>query len=112
MASYLEIKSVSGSDASQVKQSLRFRTGKFVWRVFFNIALNPETVNNQNLIVFNSQSKAIDTKISYNSETMAIEIEPVEPYTQGEVYRLHVTNRVESRGGQHLKQEIDVEFAV
>ena len=79
MANYLDIKSVTGGDDRLVKQDLKFRTGKFIWKVIFNIELNPATVNNQNLQVYNSDNKPIDTKISYNSSTKTIEIEPKEP---------------------------------
>lgn len=112
MASYLEINSVSGSDSRLVKQDLKFRTGKFIWRVVFNIPLNPATVNNQNLMVFNSQNSPISTNISYNSDLNAIEIEPSEAYTQGETYTLRVTRQVESKGGQKLKDQIDLAFTV
>ena len=112
MANYLDIKSVTGGDDRLVKQDLKFRTGKFIWKVIFNIELNPATVNNQNLQVYNSDNKPIDTKISSNSSTKTIEIEPKEPYSSNEVYTLHVGNRVESKGGQRLKNEITIEFAV
>lgn len=112
MPTYLNIKSVTGSDNRLVKQDLRFRTGKFVWKVFFNIPMNPATVNNSNLIVYNSQHKPVDTNISYNPNDHAIEIEPKEAYAAGEVYTLHVTDRVESKGGQRLKNEIDIEFVI
>lgn len=112
MATYIDIKSVTGSDYRSVKQDLKFRTGKFVWRVVFNIALNPTTVNNQNLTVFNSQHKAVDTLISYNSELNSIEIEPREAYAEGETYTLLVSTNVESKGGQKLKKEVTVDFMV
>ncbi len=112
MAGYIDIKSVTGGDEKLVKQDLKFRTGKFVWKVIFNIELNPATVNNQNLQVYNSQNKPIDTKISYNSASNTIEIEPKEAYSTNETYTLHVGNRVESKGGQRLKNEITIEFAV
>lgn len=112
MPNYLEINSVTGSDSRLVKQDLKFRTGKFVWRVVFNVALNPATVNNQNLMVFNSQNKPVETKISYNADLKAIEIEPNEAYSQGETYTLRVTKQVESKGGQKLKEQIDLAFTV
>jgi len=112
MPNYIDIKSVSGSDEKLVKQDLKFRTGNFIWRVVFNIPLNPATVSNQTLTVFNSQKAPIETKISYNADTCAIQIEPREPYVQGEIYTLHVTKMVESKGGQRLKNDIDIEFAV
>ena len=107
MPNYLDIKSVSEGYESIVKQELKFRTGKFVWRIFFNIPLNPVTVNSQNLTVFNSQKKVMGSKITYSAESRAIEIETTEPYSQGEVYTLHISRQVESKGGQKLKKEIE-----
>ena len=112
MPNFLDIKSVTGGDNKLVKQDLKFRTGKFVWKVVFNIELNPATVNNDNLQVYNSEKKPVATKIYYNSSLNTIEIEPKEAYSTGEVYTLHVGNRVESKGGQKLKNEISIEFAV
>ena len=112
MPHFLDIKSVTGGDDKLVKQDLKFRTGKFVWKVIFNIELNPATVNNDNLQVYNSQNQPVATKISYNSATNTIEIEPKEPYASNEVYTLHVGNKVESKGGQRLKNDISIEFAV
>ena len=109
MPNFVDIKSVTGGDEKLVKQDLKFRTGKFVWKVIFNIELNPATVNNQNLQVYNSQNQPVDT---YNSSTNTIEIEPKEAYSSNKVYTLHVGNRVESKGGQRLKNEITIEFAV
>ena len=110
MPNYLNIVNVSGEDKRLVKQDLKFRTGKFIWRIVFNIPLNPATVNNDNLMVYTSQGTLVDTKISYNPDLHAIEIEPT--YASGENYTLHVTKKVESKGGQNLKNEIDLEFVV
>ena len=112
MANYLNIVSVTGEDKRLVKQDLKFRTGKFIWRIVFNIPLNPATVNNENLMVFTSQAAKVDTKISYNPDLHAIEIEPLEAYASGETYTLHITKKVESKGGQQLKNEIDLQFIV
>lgn len=112
MSAYLDIKSVSEGYSNKVKQDLRFRTGVFVWKVMFNIALNPATVNNQNLSVIGANGKKLNTRITYDAETHTIEIEPMEAYVQGENYTLHVTRAVESKGGQRLKNEIDITFAV
>ncbi len=112
MSTFIDIKSVTGSDYRAVKQDLKFRTGKFLWRVVFNIALNPATVNNQNLTVYNSTNQPVDTVISYNAELNSIEIEPKEAYAAGETYTLNVSTNVESRGGQRLKNAINIEFMV
>ncbi len=112
MGNYLNIVSVTGEDKRLVRQDLKFRTGKFIWRIVFNIPLNPATVNNDNLMVYTSQNAKVDTKISYNPDLHAIEIEPLEAYASGETYTLHVTKMVESKGGQKLKNEIDLQFIV
>ena len=112
MPNYLNILSVTGEDQRLVKQDLKFRTGKFIWRIVFNIPLNPATVNTDNLMVYTSQNSKFETKISYNPDLRAIEIEPLEPSASGETYTLHVTKKVESKGGQNLKNEIDLQFVV
>ncbi len=112
MGSYLEIKSVTDGYDKKVRQDLKFRTGVFVWKVVFNIPLNPATVTNQNLTVLTSAGKEMNTKISYNADTNTIEIEPKEAYAQGEVYTLKISTKVESKGGQRLKDEINLAFSV
>ncbi|MCR5728076.1 MAG: hypothetical protein K6G24_11490 [Lachnospiraceae bacterium] len=112
MASYLDIKNVSDGYLTKVRQDLKFKTGNFIWKVFFNIPLNPATVNNQNLTVLDASGKPLKTSITYNPDTLAIEISPKEPYVQGESYFLHINKLVESKGGQRLKDEIEIEFAV
>ncbi len=107
---YLNIQSVSDGYEKLVKQELKFKTGNFIWKISFNIPLNPATVNNNNLSVINESNRLLDTKITYDSATNCIEIEPLEPYAQGESYILHITKNVESRGGQRLKDEIDIKF--
>lgn len=112
MANYLEIKSVSEGYDKKIKQDLKFKTGNFLWKIIFNIPLNPATVNNQNLSVIGSTGKVMNTKISYDADTHCIVIEPQDAYVQGETYTLHVTRQVESKGGQRLKNEIDLQFAI
>ena len=107
---YIEILSVSEGAESKVKQELKFKTGKFVWRVKFTAPLNPATVNNNNLYVTDSQGNLMNTIIRYDAEKNYIEIEPATVYTPLETYTLNVTKRVESQGGQKLKQEVQVRF--
>lgn len=107
---YLEIESTSENVASMVKQDLKFKTGKFIWRVKFNTALDPSTVNNVNLYVTTLSQSALKTSITYDSLNNMIEIEPLEPYTQNESYLLNITTKVKSKGGKSLKQPIQVQF--
>lgn len=107
---YLEIQSASGIVPDKVKQSLKFRTGNFVWRVHFNIPLNPQTVNNMNLYVTTLAQVPLKTNIRYDAVHNLVEIEPLEPYAQNEPYLLHVTKNVRSKSGKKMKDDIIIQF--
>lgn len=109
---YITIENVTGGDKNKVKQSLKFKTGKFVWRVKFNAPLNFSSVNNRNLYVTSSKQIPLLTNIHYDSVNNYIEIEPLEPYEKDESYLLHVTTSVKSKGGQNLPNEITIQFKV
>lgn len=112
MSRYVEIEDVTGNDQTIVHQDLKFRTGKFMWRVSFTAPLNPETVNNMNLYVSDASDNPLKTSIHYDPVGNCIEIEPLEPYAQNESYILTITKNVESKGGQKLKNEMKVRFHV
>jgi len=113
MANYIEIESVSDSiPANLVRQDLKFKTGKFVWKVKFNIPLNPKTVNNVNLYVTAADQTPLKTSIRYDADNNMIEIEPLEAYAKEESYFLNITKNIESKGGQKLKKEIRIQFKV
>ncbi|MBQ9120580.1 MAG: Ig-like domain-containing protein [Lachnospiraceae bacterium] len=112
MANYVEIEGVTGGAEDLVKQNMKFRTGKFVWRVSFTAPLNPASVNNMNLYVTTMDDKPLKTAIRYDTLENYIEIEPLEAYAQNESYLLTITKNVESRGGQKLKNEIKLKFRI
>lgn len=112
MTNYIEIQDISGGSTDMVQQNMKFRTGKFVWRVSFTAPLNPSTVNNMNLYVTNESDNLLRTSIRYDSVGNFIEIEPLEAYAQNESYILHITKNVESKGGQKLKNEIKLKFKI
>lgn len=109
---YITIESVVGNVEGRIRQSLKFRTGRFVWRIKFTAPLNPATVNNKNLYVTNLNLTPLSTIIRYDSSNKTIEIEPIEAYAKNESYLLHITTRVKSAKGQNLAKEIAVQFQV
>lgn len=109
---YLTIESVTGSVKNRVKQSLKFKTGNFVWRIKFTAPLNPSTINNRNLYVTSMNQTPLLTNIRYDTVNNCIEIEPLEPYAKNESYLLHVTNKVMSKKGQKLPNGITIQFKV
>ncbi len=111
-SNYIDIESGTNGAEKLVKQNLKFRTGKFVWRIKFNIPLNPATVNNMNLYVTTLNDAPLKTSIRYDTADNYIEIDPLEPYAQNESYVLNISKNVESKGGQRLKNDFRVQFRV
>ncbi|MFT4144976.1 MAG: Ig-like domain-containing protein [Mobilitalea sp.] len=109
---FIKIESVKGSNQNKVKQSLKFKTGNFVWRIKFTAPLNPATVNNRNLYVTSLSQVPLQTNIRYDTVDNCIEIEPLSPYEKNESYLLHITTNVKSKLGQSLSDEITIQFKV
>lgn len=110
MSNFLNIEATSTGIEKKVKQDLKFKTGKFVWRIKFNTPLDPKTVNNINLYVTSMNLTPLKTSIKYDSVNNYIEIEPLEAYEKNESYILNITKNVRSKGGQYLKNHIQVQF--
>ncbi len=106
----IDIDDIPASLSNKVKQNLRFKTGNFVWKVRFNIPLDPHTVNKNTMYVTNSQNNKLQTSIWYNIKEEVIEIEPLEPYSTNEQYTLTISTDVHSKGGQSLKEPVRIKF--
>lgn len=106
----IQIESVTENVQSKVKQSFKFKTAKFVWRIKFTAPLDPSTVNNKNLYVTNLNQMPLKTYIRYDSINQYIEIEPLEPYSSNESYILTITRDVKSKGGKNLKTPVALRF--
>lgn len=109
-AQYLDIENVPADLQKKVHQNLAFRTGNFVWRVKFTAPLNPSTVNASTMYLTNEMGAPVNASIRYNTNTNMIEIEPAEAYAEGSFYFLNISTKVRSRGGQRLKEPIQIKF--
>lgn len=109
---FIDFESVPDEIAGKVKQNLKFKTGKFIWRVKFTAPLDPASVNNMNLYVTDLSNNPLKTAIHYNQDTNEIEIEPLESYAKDSSYILNISKRVRSVGGQNLKSDISLQFKV
>ncbi len=108
--SIIEIEDIPPYLSNKVKQDLKFKTGNFIWKVRFNIPLDPKTVNSNTMYVTNSMNQKLKTHIKYNMENEIIEIEPLEPYSTNEYYQLIITSDVKSKGGQNLSEPVKIKF--
>lgn len=111
-SNYITIESVTSEVKDKVKQSLKFKTGDFVWRIKFTAPLNPATVNNKNLYVTSMNQTPLLANIRYDSVNNYIEIKPLEPYNKNESYLLHISRDVKSKKGQKLSSDITLQFRV
>lgn len=107
---YITIQNIVGQPTTKVKQTLKFPTGNFVWRVKYNLALNSNTVNNRTCYVTSESGQPLKSNIRYNPNDYLIEIEPLAPYARMETYTLHITTGVVSQSGQRLKKNISLQF--
>ncbi len=107
---YIDIEDIPKGYENRVKQNLSFKTGNFVWRCRFTTPLDPSTITSDNMYVENASGTRMAAKFKYNDESMEIEMEPLEPYAQDTDYYLHITTKVKSRGGQALKEPIQIKF--
>ncbi len=106
----LEIEDIPPQLTNKVKQDLKFKTGNFIWKVQFNIPLDPKTVNNESMYVTNSQNQKLRAYIKYDTQKEVIEIEPLEPYATSELYTLNITTKVKSKKGQKLPNPVTLKF--
>ena len=109
---FIEFESIPDDMEGKVKQNLKFKTGKFVWRAKFTAPLDPATINNMNLYVTDTSNVPLKTAVHYNTDTNEIEIEPMEAYSKNASYILHISKRVRSVGGQTLKSDLSLQFRV
>lgn len=112
MPQYLAFESMTEGLENKVRQDLKFKTGNFLWKIKFNVPLDPKTVNNVNLYVTTVNLAPLKTAIRYNSLENEIEIEPLEPYAQEESYILNITTNVTSLSGKPLKEPLQVQFKI
>lgn len=111
-SAYLEIDRKNTDSNVFIHENIKFQTTRFTWKVKFNTALDPRTVNNTTMFVTNLSQQPIHTNIVYNSEENIIEITPTDDYNANEPYILNITKNVKSVAGKRLKNAIQIQFKV
>lgn len=56
------------------------------------------------------ENQKLQSYIRYDTKNEIIEVEPLEPYSTNEYYFLTITKNVKSRGGQSLKEPVQIKF--
>ena len=107
--SYIEIQSTKGIKGSFATR-MDVNADKIFWNIRFNIPLNPDTVNEENMDVTDVDGYTLTSVISYNTAKHAIIISPREQYKPNSTYVLNVSTNVTSKGNNPLKEEVQVVF--
>ena len=112
MSNFIEINPKDTDANIFIHDNLKSSDAHFTWRVKFNTALDPRTVNNTTMYVTTLNQTPIKTSITYNSIDNTIDITPLQEYSSNEQYVLNITKNVKSISGKHLKKPVQVQFKV
>ena len=109
---FIEIEDTTQGFQGSLQQDLKFKTGKFVWRARFTTTLDPSTINTNTMYVTDEAGNKIKAAIRYDDSINQIEVEPLQAYAQDAYYFLNITTKVKSRGGQRLKEPVQIKFKI
>ncbi|MBU8877948.1 hypothetical protein BGM26_02935 [Bacillus sp. FJAT-29790] len=86
---------------------------KALWRILFNLEVDPSTINQENIYVVDENGNKMDTtlKLSNTDGRHIIVLPPHEGYSYEEVYKLIVKN-VKSKKGKILDREGEMLFLI
>lgn len=111
-SAYLEIDRKNTDSNVFIHENLKFHTQQFTWKVKFNTALDPRTVNATTMYITTINQTPVKTSIVYNSVENVIEITPAEQFNSNEPYYLNITKDVKSIAGKRLKHPVQIQFKV
>lgn len=81
------------------------------WSVKFNSPLNPETVNNKNIVVTDSTDKVVPVTISLGSNGSTVIISSrVSGYEPNKKYNLSISTDIQSTSGKRLSSPLKMQF--
>lgn len=82
------------------------------WKIHFNKAIDPSTINGKNIMIVDSQNNIVDVDFSYNKDTNDIIIEAKDGFTKSENYSILISSDVKSIDGKKLPKTIEKRFTV
>lgn len=82
------------------------------WTIKFNMALDKNTINEENITVVNSMGEKHDVKVTLESDNTSIKITPNNAYENGEVYYIIVKESIKSLSGKILVKPVVGKFTV
>lgn len=81
------------------------------WTITFNKAVDPNTINNQNIFIFNSSSARIPVNVTPGSDgkSAIVSLNNTQYRANGE-YTLHISSAVKSASNLALPEAIQMKF--
>lgn len=82
------------------------------WEIKFSHELRSDTVNSNNVKVYDYKKRRISVRVSYDKKNKAIKVKPYKTYIPGKTYTLVIEKDVKSRNGEKLEKPIKQEFTI
>jgi N-acetylmuramoyl-L-alanine amidase len=74
-----------------------------VWHIKFNMDLNKNTVNSNNIMVLDEKQQAVAVNVSCGEDNRSVTVTPVNSYNSGKTYSLIVTKNVQAISGKNIE---------
>lgn len=80
------------------------------WSIKFKRAVDPSTVNDATIMIFDDDFNAVDCKLS--AENNMIIVTPKQAYSKNKNYHIYISDSVTDTNGVHLPQAIHQDFVI
>lgn len=81
------------------------------WSIKFSKSIDNNTIKKENVRILDSKNKSLPIEVNSNGELVNI-IPPLEGYSDGETYTLHINRDIKSKDGKALNNSIQMEFTI
>lgn len=109
---FLKVKSSDPKLENKIHINITDSREKINWYIKFNLKLDENSVNNQNMFVTDRDGIVLATIIRYRSNKKMIMITPLDDYTEGIYYILTIKKEVRSENQNNLKHDIHILFKI
>lgn len=83
-----------------------------VWRIKFNMELNKNTVNSNNIMVLDEKQQAVPVNVSFGEDKKSVTVSPVISYVPGKTYSLIITKSVQAISGKNIEIPKRMSFSI
>lgn len=74
-----------------------------VWNIKFNMDLNKDTVNSNNIMVLDANQQPVPINVACGGDNKSVTVAPVNSYDSGKTYSLIITKNVQAASGKNIE---------